>query len=446
MPDDEKDPEQQVRIDPRDFISGPFAICPQCGSSEFGSLMVTGRVHARRCRACWHTERVTLPPLKKKVVYIDQMALSNMAKELDAEWQERIKRPDPFWLDVYDQLERLVKLQVLVCPHSPTHEEESSFDDRTRGVLQRLYHHLSGEVRFKSAEEIRSRQMYEAQKAYIAGQSPNWSGLDPKDATRGSLTEWTDRISIRANVGDLRTVEERREHRENLRRALEAVWAGWVERKPSLETVFEEERRAYGEASLMEMVKLANLHAEAQEGRRPSDIFDLMPGPMVRGVMGIRSRFEEAGAAGDEALRRTLDFFDSENALDAPQNRLRAMLLAALGRRASSGQKRPPNRGTANDIEVISSYLPYCEAMFVDNEMAQLLAEEPLATEVAKYKTKVFSTRNRDEFLAYLEDMEAVVPDDHVDLVRKTYGDSWLTGYRSILEHERRKSSPGRAE
>jgi len=82
--------------------------------------------------------------------------------------------------------------------------------------------------------------------------------------------------------------------------------------------------------------------------------------------------------------------------MDAPQNHLAALLYAGLARRAASGQKRVPSRGTPNDIDLISAYLPYCDALFIDNEFAQLLSEEPIAAAVYPYGTRVFKAARRE--------------------------------------------------
>ena len=102
-------------FDPRMFITGPFRPCPQCGESELGTLTVVNNFHRRRCRNCRHNAGNPLPPLRKRIVYLDQMLLSAIAKELDPVWRENTKRPDPFWVEIFDQLDRLVKLQLIVC-------------------------------------------------------------------------------------------------------------------------------------------------------------------------------------------------------------------------------------------------------------------------------------------------------------------------------------------
>jgi hypothetical protein len=52
-------------------------------------------------------------------------------------------------------------------------------------------------------------------------------------------------------------------------------------------------------------------------------------------------------------------------------------MFAAIAHRAANGQRKPPNRGMANDIGVVSTLLPYCDAMFIDNGCLSLLQNIP---------------------------------------------------------------------
>ena len=112
-------PDRSIIFDPRMWITGPLASCPKCGGNEQrqrASATTTAR-DAVRLGACWYTATTKPPKLKKNIVYLNEMALSNMAKELDPEWGARTRRRDPFWgRKRTTNLERLVKLQVLVCP------------------------------------------------------------------------------------------------------------------------------------------------------------------------------------------------------------------------------------------------------------------------------------------------------------------------------------------
>jgi hypothetical protein len=114
------------RLDPRDLIAGPFVRCPNCGEEQFGIHIVGGRSYQRRCRNCWHGARFALPDLSRKVLYVDQFVISNMMKALDGTHpRHQATAADPLWRTLFERLDRLVKLQVVICPPSDVHRSES---------------------------------------------------------------------------------------------------------------------------------------------------------------------------------------------------------------------------------------------------------------------------------------------------------------------------------
>ncbi len=411
-------PERQFVFDPRMLITGPFHPCPSCGQPQLGTLSVSDNVHTRRCRSCFHTESNRLPPIQKKMIYLDQMVLSGIAKELDPVWKKKTRRRDSFWLEAFDQIDRLVKLQLIVCPNSPIHEVESSYAERYEPVLRRLYEHLASGVCLRFPHQVYMEQLWEAFDAWSAGRDPDWGRITRVKVIRGDLDRWSDRLRITVDMGRLPgEIDSRRKSRDLAHEGLRRLWKTWASQGPvPFDDRFQEERRGVATAAL-------------GPHRKPPWLAHLM-----RWLVG---QLKEGGVPEETRLEQAERFLQSEAALSAPENHLGALLFAALGRRAASGQKRVPSRGTPNDIRFISAYLPYCDAMFIDNEFAQLLSEQPVATEVEDYPTRIFSTRSRDDFLAYLETLE----DDptHVERVVRTYGETWTKPYRSMLEHERNR-------
>jgi hypothetical protein len=45
--------------------------------------MICGHHYMRRCIHCWFDQRLPLPAVKKRVIYLDQFVISNIMKELD---------------------------------------------------------------------------------------------------------------------------------------------------------------------------------------------------------------------------------------------------------------------------------------------------------------------------------------------------------------------------
>ena len=104
-----------------------------------------------------------------------------------------------------------------------------------------------------------------------------------------------------------------------------------------------------------------------------------------------------------------------------PHHRISAYLFAATAKRVIGGQKTIINKGMMNDIRAISAYAPYLDAMFVDKTSAQLLQERPLLEDL-EYKARIFSFANRDDFMAYLEELEADTPPNVREMASKIYG------------------------
>ncbi|WP_420442272.1 hypothetical protein [Candidatus Palauibacter sp.] len=405
-------------LDPRLFITGPRHLCPRCGQVELGTLSVMNNVHTRRCGGCFHDQAEPLPSLAKKMIYLDQMVLSDIAKKLDPVWREEKPHADEFWLEAFDRIDRLVKLQLIVCPNSPIHEVESSYAERYEPVLRRLYEHLASGVSLRFPHEVFLKQLSEAFEAWSAERDPDWSRIAREEVIRGDLDRWSDRLRITVNLGRLPgEIASSRHSRARAHEGFRQRWKEWAsEGSVSFEDHFQNERRGVAVAAL-------------GPHRKPLWLAQLMK--------WLVSGLAEHGVPEETRLPEAKRFLYSEAALSAPENHLGALLFAGLARRAASGQKRVPSRGTLNDLKFISAYLPYCDAMFIDNEFAQLLREEPLASAITDYSTKIFSARSRDDFMDYLGDLEKKAASAHVDLVTRTYGETWLEPYRSVLEHER---------
>ena len=80
----------------------------------------------RRCRDCWHQRDYRLPELRKKIIYLDQFVIGNSMKlENPVTKGHATVAADPFWRELHDLLFQLRHLQMICCPDSGSHEEES---------------------------------------------------------------------------------------------------------------------------------------------------------------------------------------------------------------------------------------------------------------------------------------------------------------------------------
>lgn len=430
-----------ARFDPRVFITAPFRKCPKCGAGEFGSLMISGVTQTRRCRTCWHTEARRLPALRKKVVYLDQMVYSNMAKTLDPVWAATTAPQGPFPGRLFDALERAFKLQLIICPTSTLHQKESALAAHP-SMLRAVYEHLGNGVSFQYPVIIHQHQLGVALRAVLSGQQPRCD-LPRRFVLHGNADEWMERIRLSVNLGGLEPDPKiQRAVKDRSHAAMTKYFERWrAEKGKRFDDWYREERRGHAENFVFLFQERLALMQRVAAGEAPfsEDVWN--PRLEAEVIVGLMHVAEDAGCRREDALGTVLKFLFADAAFDAPANDISALLMAALARKAASGQRRAPSSGMWNDITAIATFLPYCDAMFLDNECAGLLREEPLRSRLSPFGTQVFSSRSGEPFLAYLARLEEEAGPEHIRLVADVYGEDWSVPYREILVRERQRQA-----
>ena len=242
------------------------------------------------------------------------MVLSGIAKELDPHWRKKTRRRDSFWSRAFDQIDRLVKLQLVACPESPIHETESSLDDRYESVLERLYEHLASGVRLRSPEHVLMRQLGEAFEAWSTDREPDWGRISPDDVIRGRLDHWSERLHITAKIDHWSgRIEGRRDTRDRMHETLRQLWDQWAaDGQMSFEDRLDEQLHVVADAAIeahrRHMQRLRRI-VIGEEG--PFDPMKLVAGWPVQLVMWLLSRLEKKGVPEDERPNEVARFLHS---------------------------------------------------------------------------------------------------------------------------------------
>jgi hypothetical protein len=370
--------------------------------------------------------RTTPPALNKKVVYLDQWVISELANQLDPVLRAKKRgRLDTFWRELYGDIETLVKLQVIVCPESPLHYRESLVTPYLE-VLRPLYEHLAVGTRFDEPLQIHVNQLYDQFLKVVCAESRDgevWASRERM--LHGKLNDWPDRIRISARF-PLRTGEVVAE------RALRA--AG----DKHLGDDSEKWRRVPGRS-------FADWYAHHRR-----DLTDVVLRCFQQGIFGVFAwtcqsmveRLERGGMASKAAFDIVVDFLKSDAATRTPYCQISSLLFAAISTKiADSGQKAAADHGDHNDIHAIAAYLPYSNVICVDNYFEEILRRREVAAEIAQYGTHVFSPRLRGDFQQHLRGLRRDMPQDLHDTVLAVYGPKWMEPYDTILEYNREKQS-----
>lgn len=429
----------EFHFDPRMLISGPYRQCPRCGKQEFGVLQIGGASYTRKCRDCSHKETSPLWPLEKKVIYIDQFAISNMMKAIDDTARGHEKTiEDDFWLTLFEALERVCKMQLVICPDSDAHQWESMLSPFFE-PLKRMYEQLSHGVSFRSLDSIAQAQVHTAVAAWLKGEAPQYD-FNPERATSGRLHDWQGRLLITvSSTWPQDIVDGIRKFRDEVHDKTKEVFEYYRSKgETSFEFWLEHERRAGAKAIVQSGQLYVQRLDEILEGKVDLKHENMYTSAGLDQLRVIIDAFTAHGVAPDERPGRMKEFLESDTFDGIPANRIGTLMWAVIARNSALGQKKPPNRGTSNDIQVVSALVPYCDAMLIDNGCRAIVSSIP-KKHWPGYPTKLFSRNNGDEFIAYVKQLETDADPLLLRLVREVYGDDWPKPFLSMYEYERRR-------
>ena len=293
--------EQTPDFDPKDLIQPPFIRCPQCGSEVFGVLYIQGHHFFRRCRECWHSQSYRLPLVTKKVLYLDQFAISNMMFALNPKSSAHHRGTlDAFWLSLFEKLDVCCKLQLIVCPESAAHNKESVVSSYYPS-LKRMYELLSRGVSFRDSDWIQGLQVNEHLKHWLVGDGEYEPELCASSVVHGEIDAWTERYSVSVDIPwKEEWIVDLRRQRDELSEEIIKIFSRWQGKTGrTLNDWFEEEALAFGQNHLKGFGNQLKKYADLQVGERVLTMNDLFPASSVKLVMMIRQALISTGASND---------------------------------------------------------------------------------------------------------------------------------------------------
>ncbi len=143
---------------------------------------------------------------------------------------------------------------------------------------------------------------------------------------------------------------------------------------------------------------------------------------------------KRSGVAKQDVAQSLNDFLNSEHFRGMPIHAISTRLFAVIAHAAANHRKTPPDQGTSNDIDLVSAYLPYCDAMLIDNGTRAMLEKGMPMKYTLNYPCRLFSKNNGSEFLTYLKNIEEEADPLILALVRQVYDDEWLKPFVTMFE------------
>ena len=407
-------------FDPRDFIMGPYIACPECGLASFGILRVGPDALLRRCRDCSHLQRFDLPKVNKAVIYLDQFVISNLMMV-----RSKTKQVQPFYHTLYSKLLHLSTNQAIVCPHSEAHSLESVvFPDPKE--LRKGFEMFAHSVRFKEFDNIRALQMFDRLAKWLANDPSASCSVTRRKVLQGKPDVWVDRIVISVEMPPIPGIKDVwRDWRGKSHRGLVDVFENTWKKQPgrSWEYWRDREAKSWGPLLIPLYDREIEKWNDIVNGRRqPAGAHEMRPHHFVTLINEIAAKIASAGCPENEKYRMACMFLYSDALATAPFRQIAGSLYACLAKKAVS-QVKHPTEGFHSDVDVMSCLSPYCDAMFMDKEIATYWREiQGTPSRRLPFETRVFSLSGKNEFLAYLDELERAIPADQRRLVTEVYG------------------------
>lgn len=430
----------EIIYDPRIWISPPYSKCPKCQQKTFGILGIHKSSYEKRCKNCMYPNPhrnepsyiIPLPKISKKIIYLDQMAISNMMKVLNPNTRA-YNKIDKIWLHLFEKLDKLCKMQFIICPSSSFHQKESALSPYY-DAIKSMYNLLSNGIEFKNAFNLKMDQVILSLQLFLDSKPFSHDILQHDLAFNEDINFWQDHIflTIDPKITEDQIELARKQRDEISEEFNKELFEKWQASSKSFQEFFDIEEKATFQIVIEDYMEYAKEQSTITEEERFTNLlhFDIPVNVILFNTIHdiIKKQYSDLKIS----LQTTIDFIKSANFKSLPSHKISSYMFAGLARKATHGQKRPPSKGMLNDINIISDYLPFCDSMFLNNECIALLTENPTCDYIKNFNTRLYSKNSINSFLEYLNDIENNATPDHINKLKEVYGDSWGKPYTTL--------------
>ena len=333
-----------------------------------------------------------MPVLRKKIIYLDQNFISNAFKD-----------KNPLFSNVKNKILDLSAKQLIICPYSEIHEMEVhlwklKLEDKKK--LWNLIRKIFQGNKFYDRTDIKAKQFRRAVAAFISQQRMKYR-MDVEEAVDIAMYEvGTEALAIEPCFVDTPTLQLNKQNATNFLVNKISEW----QKHPNLS--FEEDYLVETDEIRKQ---LCNWCTQGTIGSIISNNGHL---PEITSIFSTLMPL--VGTSEKNNDNSILKFFNSENFSSIPFVRMQGYLYAMLKQKIRSGWLKKQSNAIEHlsgiwfDIEFISVYAPYCEAIFTDRAMYNLLKESSLK-QPDLFSFKIFSVANLKEFDDYLNSLKQLM-------------------------------------
>ena len=327
---------------------------------------------------------------QKKVVYLDQNWLSDMAKaHLDSD----VRVDKPYFTELFEDIQRAILEDKIVCPTSPLHESESNLSSRLNVEIRSMNNALSRGLSFNSSEEICHKQLLEAASKFAGSEASDepwwWTPFnhDP-DLPDSMFPRAESALEVFLTVQKL--VDENRRIRNEVTAPMYKQY---------------KDGRAEHNLSYCDEVEFSRI----QLFREHYFVFDNAESVLKQAYPDwdvVHSTVFQERRLRLAELEQICDMaggighlLSSSYLKDTPYLSIRARLMAAD---IVCYATRKPEGSLLADFDMAAAVVPYVDVFATENYLAELLRQTGVARD---YGCNVYTMRQKDMLLDYLSQL-----------------------------------------
>ena len=382
--------------------------CTSCGIGRMRPInLIRGDFLLFKCSniRCHLTAHVELPPIRKKIVYLDTSIVSSMARA-----RARADRESPYY-KLYLALKMAVAANLIVCPGSTIVEVEAEMMTTLADIIIEMAKEL-GDPGLNHELYVKEAQLARALKRYLAGEAPMMEmPLPESDALIDRVHVWN---GVLFPVVDIRTPPElvaaTRSGKAETVTKTAVRYQRYADAGLTFEDIVKIERNTFGVKLLTDGLTIINAKKAVLEGRiddpRVQQVLLLVP-TLTKLAFSIE---HELKCSEPDSYTNATEFLLSDHAAETAYSHISSRLNAELAMRCRGNAKvnpRLPQPSDAFDVEHMATFMPYVDVFVADNFMAAIANHNHLNLG-QQFDTEIRSLRQADipNFTDWLEALE----------------------------------------
>jgi hypothetical protein len=187
----------------------------------------------------------------KKVIYLDQLAISGIFK-VKSGIRSVGDRNFETWQRVERAVNRASLLQCAIFPQSSIHRDETIVWEHGN-ELTIAHEMLGGETKFKDHHDVELAQILEFAQAYVDKSQPHVS-FNVDDILEGDRNSWLPDLHITADMDWSAVADEVRASASSTASEWKLLYETWKEKKPTFEQVFANELNSLRAAKEVKLI------------------------------------------------------------------------------------------------------------------------------------------------------------------------------------------------